>query len=119
MTNKYILFIAFLVALTSVQAQKREAGLNPAYLKTVAEEIGIQLRRYDLAQFLCQAQQWFVVDDVDLGMENFRGLLLNSLHDLWMCMAGVGDANAAREIKITIPLAIVEIDAFAMVGNNV
>ena len=84
----------------------------------IGEEKGVQLFRHDLAQFLGELNHWFVIDDVGLGVDDSGGLFLDRFDHFGMRVPGVGHADAAGEIEVPIAIHVIQVNAFATIGDD-
>jgi hypothetical protein len=58
-------------------------------------------------------------DDIRLRMQKIPGLFADGFHDLGVAMTGIGDADAAGEVKEPASIIGVDIGTFGAIGNKV
>ena len=76
----------------------------------VGEEETVDGRRRDPLQRLGQRRRLRRNDDVHLAKNDLPRLFLDGLHHPRVAVAGVGHANAGREVSVAPPVGVVEVD---------
>ncbi len=89
--------------------------LGPA----VGEEIGVNLRRQDLAQLIGQLEHRLAGDDTNLPVDHLGRLVLDRLDHARVGVTGIRHANAAGEVHVALALSIVDVDPFGIVDVDI